>query len=732
MSASRLSRWFMERMNIDSFGKLADVSVGPFEPGMNVVFGKNESGKTTLNSFVAGVLFGWPDGRSRQNTYRAENAERSGRLLFRTEDGQETLLGRTRNADGVTDEQGLLADIDAATYQTVFALDSDELLSLDEASEVTSQLLTAGAGAAMSPVQALRRLDERIAGFTSRSSSAENSIVNLSARLADVESQIAEAQRTASGLIAEYREHDELEPARLELAREHDELNALIEGRSADLSLLQKLENQLGEFAHQQVALEAQIVRIDEEERAVAGRGRDMTPDMAALRDLDASDERAIRDTLEDFQVERDRLMNAVDHAKRNLTDAKAAYEVIAESAQADAGRARRSKAVGQAAMSVILPAIALVAGIPTVIYGASIASLTITAFGVFLVLAALVMGAAALVVALRPDRSGPSLEQRLEDARWVMLQDQKKLDACEAELAEMGERIAAYFHFNHLSTAGRSLRRARGMLDDARDARAAEALFEQQRQSVRAQQAVVSDAEARCRAQRDELLADAGVADIGEFEALVAAAIERRRQVVAEAERMDTRLGELAQRLSQGRTAGEFAELKQERAALRCRIGESERDLASLLIARRNLADALAEWESKSQPEVYRLASRLFAEMTDGAWAQVRLTAAGEVLVADARGDVRDPMLLSLGTRQQLYLSLRIALLMKAGNVGCAVPVMADDILVNFDADRRRHAACALLELAQMRQVLLFTCHEEVVELIRGLDSAVNVVELA
>jgi uncharacterized protein YhaN len=341
-------------------------------------------------------------------------------------------------------------------------------------------------------------------------------------------------------------------------------------------------------------------------------------------------------------------------------------------------------------------------------------------------------MGAAALVVALRPDRSGPSLEQRLEDARWVVRQDQKKLDACESELTELGEQIASYFHFNHLSAAGRSLRRARSMLDDARDLRASSALFEQQRQSIRMQQAALDDAEARCRSQRDELLADAGVEDIAAFESLVAAALERRRCVVAEAERMDTRLGELAQRLSRGRTAGEFAALKQERAALRCRLEESKSDYASLLLARRYLLDALAAWESQSQPEVYHLASRLFSEMTDGAWSKVRLNAAGEVQVANANGDVRDPMHLSLGTRQQLYLSLRIALLMKAENVGRAVPVMADDILVNFDAERRRRAAGALLELAQMRQVLLFTCHEEVVALIRGLADDVNLVELS
>ena len=50
----------------------------------------------------------------------------------------------------------------------------------------------------------------------------------------------------------------------------------------------------------------------------------------------------------------------------------------------------------------------------------------------------------------------------------------------------------------------------------------------------------------------------------------------------------------------------------------------------------------------------------------------------------------------------------------------------------MNFDAQRRRHAPRALLELAGMRQVLLFTCHEEVVSLIQELDSTVNVLQLS
>ena len=55
----------------------------------------------------------------------------------------------------------------------------------------------------------------------------------------------------------------------------------------------------------------------------------------------------------------------------------------------------------------------------------------------------------------------------------------------------------------------------------------------------------------------------------------------------------------------------------------------------------------------------------------------------------------------------------------------------MADDILVNFDEERRHGAVVALKELSARRQVILFTCHEEIVELMKSADLGLNLVEL-
>ena len=201
----------------------------------------------------------------------------------------------------------------------------------------------------------------------------------------------------------------------------------------------------------------------------------------------------------------------------------------------------------------------------------------------------------------------------------------------------------------------------------------------------------------AECKNQRVELCRKAGFDDGASLEA-ISQAIERKEQdrakTAAAAAETDRQHGELSERLAAARSSTDFDEAKFKCEEAKARLRETYRRLSVLFIAKRSLEAAIAEWERKSQPEVYRTASRLLSQMTDGAWRQVRMNAQGELEVIDAVKTVRPPHLLSLGTRQQLYLSLRIALLLSAVNVGRGLPVLCDDILVNFDDERRAQAA--------------------------------------
>jgi uncharacterized protein YhaN len=76
----------------------------------------------------------------------------------------------------------------------------------------------------------------------------------------------------------------------------------------------------------------------------------------------------------------------------------------------------------------------------------------------------------------------------------------------------------------------------------------------------------------------------------------------------------------------------------------------------------------------------------------------------------------------MSDGTRDQLYLSLRLASLEKYLEASEPMPFIVDDILVNFDDQRATATLGALAELSQKTQVLFFTHHRRLVELAQGV----------
>ena len=72
----------------------------------------------------------------------------------------------------------------------------------------------------------------------------------------------------------------------------------------------------------------------------------------------------------------------------------------------------------------------------------------------------------------------------------------------------------------------------------------------------------------------------------------------------------------------------------------------------------------------------------------------------------------------MSDGTCDQLYLSLRLASLENWLERHEPIPVIVDDILLNFDDERASAALKALQDLSAKTQVLFFTHHQHLVEL--------------
>lgn len=258
---------------------------------MNVVFGRNEAGKTTFAQFVGGVLFGWEEARGQRNTYKPDNAERAGTLFFANEDGSgDSQASRIRNVDGLQGDTSVVDDIDRETYRTMFSLTSDELRQLRNTTDVTAKLLTAGSGTGASPAHALTALQERLAQFTSRAAASEKSLVKLESEQDELRRRIAAESDRVERLKREDHEFAELKPQRDELLAKIGDLNTAIETLKANRKTLEKTEADEAELEEKIADLRAQEESLRCEHRLAQ---REHPEELAGIT---ATEERHLRD----------------------------------------------------------------------------------------------------------------------------------------------------------------------------------------------------------------------------------------------------------------------------------------------------------------------------------------------------------------------------------------------------------------------------------------------------
>lgn len=204
-----------------------------------------------------------------------------------------------------------------------------------------------------------------------------------------------------------------------------------------------------------------------------------------------------------------------------------------------------------------------------------------------------------------------------------------------------------------------------------------------------------------------------------------------------------ETVQGELdvEQRMLKG-LAGQRGELRQEQRTLVQDRSLAERQLELSQVEKR-LADARQTWrehatvnrvlerirseyEQNRQPETLAVASRYMQQLTGGEYKRIWTPLADDILyVENSAGESLTVDVLSRGTREQLFLSVRLALVANFASRGIKLPMVLDDILVNFDAVRAQRAAEVLNDFAAGgHQVLLFTCHEHMWQMFKSIDA--------
>ena len=203
----------------------------------------------------------------------------------------------------------------------------------------------------------------------------------------------------------------------------------------------------------------------------------------------------------------------------------------------------------------------------------------------------------------------------------------------------------------------------------------------------------------------------------------------ERLAAIDQELQQRHEQRGRLAEQLNTLADNQEMAGKRLELATVEKRLEEAIGRWQVLAVTNRVLDVIRTTYEKQRQPETLQEASVYLSRLTQGRYRRVWTPLGEDVLrVDDAEGNALPVEVLSRGAREQLFLSLRLALAACYARRGAPLPLVLDDVLVNFDAARAKAAAAVLRDFAAAgHQVLVFTCHEHIFKLFRALKVPVS-----
>jgi len=145
-------------------------------------------------------------------------------------------------------------------------------------------------------------------------------------------------------------------------------------------------------------------------------------------------------------------------------------------------------------------------------------------------------------------------------------------------------------------------------------------------------------------------------------------------------------------------------------------------------------LRKAIERYREQHQAPIVQRASELFKRLTLGRFTRLEsdYTHGDHPILVGMRAGERQGIpteAMSDGTRDQLYLALYLASIERYLTRHTPLPLVLDDILINFDDERSRATLSVLGELCQRTQVLFFTHHPRLEELARKTVSSKHLV---
>jgi DNA repair exonuclease SbcCD ATPase subunit len=709
----------IHRLRARRFGCLDDFTVS-FMPGLNIAFGPNESGKSTLQRALLMALLDRPGRRKATEDARRWGATQLYQLDldFQSKDGRRWLLAKDYEGNkahltggGVNtasweEIQDVMCDALGTTsskvLQSTCCVAQDELAAVSEGRKEIGrglEVMITGGEDDTCTADAISALERAITGLRR----------GLGARVAANPGRLAtitERKHALEGLAASHRaslEHDELSRQRLTEARQR--LDQLESGLQARLATRQaagralELTEQLREWRQKEAALSASLERVANAQGMVAAAMSELSDlGMASLSEVGFEELTRLHERVTVLRSQ------ALSRAQSSIspglppaglslwpgrsTGPLASAVLVAMAACLGLVAAFGGPAAGISAplleMTFIFSAVAGVVGIVwlALIYRRGLAVNHLAGKS-----SVPAIGGAQLEDEARLERESRNLAQKLAElgcSDWEMLQArQLKSRTLRAQCDEAQAFLEA------LLPAGRSK-------NDLVEERKAASLKRR-------------DLEEALDTPDQRRALQLGIVEFQELCQQIDRLATERQSLTSETIGLQARLD------AAPITNEDLMAVEEQLGSSATELHRLEETLKVYSLALETMRAARERTLVTAQHQLAPLASSYLAELTGGRYTSTTVDSDLNVLVATATnpGGSVVPGQLSKGTQDQIYLALRLAL-MDLLFPTARPPLFLDDPFVKFDEARRRAALQLCQRIARQRQVILFTCADD------------------
>ena len=700
-----------------AYGRLRGDSLR-LEPGLNLIYAPNESGKSTWCSFIRTMLYGLPTRQSGpladKNRFAPWTGEAmQGRMDLETDGRRWTVLRDTRRANAPMQNFACTYTGTAQPVPEVNGQNLGETL-LGVPREVFQRSAFIGqSGLAVSQDPELER---RIAALLSTGQED----VSYSESYDRLKKQLNRRRHNKTGLIPQ------LEQARLDEAlRRQAELTAQLENAREQQCTAQTRVEELEQRRAQWEALEKQeaLRQWRETQEDLARRRQQLT----ALQQLDGN--LPDRDTLARMQAQLELLEQAggtLTQARRTAQQRQAEAQTAQEAWAAHPLYPNDENQLRQQAESMTAPAgpgkaLPIAAGVLLCAAAAALALLPAPAK-----LIAAAIGAAAAVglflyymvsrrraaAAAQTVQTRKTQLQRQTEEYLRLREDARQAEDAARTAAASAEGLTQQLQ-GQLVTLLAQVQPFWPEANGADGVRVALTAALRRREALDGAALQVQQAQIRCDAMSRHLpqppLPDPEETlprPVLSREQIDAALPQVRNQLREARSRVDSLTGQL-------RTMDSPESLQAQRDQCTRRLEALQAEYDAIALAMEALTQANTVLQTRFSPALGAETARIFSAITGGRYDKVLLDR-NLSLSAQPAGDAmpRALSLLSQGAGDQLYLAVRLAICRMVLPLDKAAPLILDDALANFDDTRMAAALDWLLEESRTRQILLFTCH--------------------